>query len=52
MSSDESWEYAKALHHADKVSETLCPYLTQKHFWLKLWVKERHLSAITSPQPN
>ena len=32
MSSDESWEYAEALRHADNVSETLCPYLTQKHF--------------------
>ena len=31
MSSDESWEYAEALRHADNVSETLRPYLTQKH---------------------
>ena len=38
MSSDESWEYAEALRHTDNVSETLRPYLTQKHFWLKLWV--------------
>ena len=52
MSSDESWEYAEVLCHADNVSETLCPYLTQKHFWLKLWVEVRSLGAITSPPPD
>ena len=52
MSSDESWEYAKAMRHADDVSETLCPYLTQKHLWLKLWVEVRRLGAITSPPPD
>ena len=52
MSSDESWEYAEAMRHADNVSKTLCPYLTQKHLWLKLWVEARRLGAITSPPPD
>ena len=52
MSSNESWEYAEALRHAYNVSETLCPYLTQKHFWLKLWVEARRLGAITGPPPD
>ena len=38
--------------HADNVSETLRPYLTQKHLWLKLWVEARRLGAITSPPPD
>ena len=38
--------------HADDVSETLCPYLTQKHLWLKLWVEARCLGAITNPPPD
>ena len=52
MSFDESWEYAEAMCHADNVSETLCPYLMQKHLWLKLWVEARHLGTITSPPPD
>jgi len=52
MSSDESWEYAEAMRHADNVSETLRPYLTHKHLWLKLWVEARRLGAITSPPPD
>ena len=40
------------MRHADNVSKTLCPYLTQKHLWWKLWVEARSLSAITSPRPD